>query len=209
MRRFFNRRKKTWQAQKLTFAFHDLSGTPYLRFENQDLLSIERLGKLKEYYTWLIRGLTNTELEELIQQANQGVVMAMKNLDNKNIVSKALANTISTHAEIQMRSEKISNTELYYNLLAVQYIREDEDPLVFSETIQKEKVIAFKEASGKIDSFFFALPEYANLCKLLNITANEWKEFQERSQMVVQRNQDVKDMLKKKLSTIESSSGIS
>lgn len=211
MRRFFNRfkRKKTWQAQKLTFAFHDLSGNTYLRFENQDLLSIERLGKLKEYYTWLIRGLSNIELEELIQQANQGIVMAMKNLDNKNIVSKALANTISTHAEIQMRSEKISNTELYLNLLAIQYIRHDEDPLIFSDSIQREKVIAFKEASGKIDSFFFALPEYEKLCKLLNITANEWTEFQERSQMVVQRNQDVKDMLKKKLSTIESSLGSS
>lgn len=203
--RFF-RRKANFKSAKLQSAFKDLKGNQYHRFENQDLMSIERLGELKKYYTWLIRGLSNIELEELIGQANEGIILAMRNIDDKNKIEKYLANVISTHAEIQMRSEKISNTELYLNLLAVQYIRDDEDPLIFSETIQKEKVIAFKEASGKLDSFFFALPEYHKLCKLLNITANEWMEFQELSQKVQQRNKDVSIMLKERLSKIGSGS---
>lgn len=210
MRRFFKRltwvlikRKALFKSQKLVFAFTDLDGNNYHRFENQDLMSMERLGELKKYFTWIVRGLSNIELEELVHQANEGIVLAMKSLDDRNKVSKYLANAISTHAEILMRSEKISNTELYYNLLAVQYIRHDEDPLEFSETIQKEKVIAFKAASGKLDSFFFALPEFTNLCRLLNITAAEWTAFQELSSRVMQRNQDVITLLKRKLSTIE------
>lgn len=167
---------------------------------------MERLGELKKYFTWLIRGLTNKELEELIAQANEGIILAMKNLDDKKLVAKYLGNTISTHAEIQMRSEKISNSELYYNLLAVQYIRHDEDPLNYSETIQREKVLSFKAGAGKLDSFFFALPEYTNLCKLLNITATEWGEFLDLCQRVQQRNQDVSTMLSERLSKIGSGS---
>lgn len=203
--RLFNRfkRKKTWQAQKLTFAFTDLDGNNYYRFENQDIISKDRLGKLKEYYTWLIRGLDNKELDELLYGVREGIVNAMKNVDNPKLVSKYLANSIAYTAEIQMRSEKISNVELYYNLLAVQYIRHDEDPLIFSEAIQQEKVIAFKKGAGQLDSFFFALPEYANLCKLLNITANEWTVFQELSAMVQNRNQSVKTLLSERLSAID------
>ena len=213
MKRFFKRitwllwkRKTVFKSQKLAFAFTDIEGNNYYRFENQDLMSMERLGELKKYFTWIVRGLTNVELEELIHQANEGIVNAMKSLDDKNKVSRFLANSISTHAEILMRSEKISNTELYYNLLAVQYIRHDEDPLVYSETIQREKVIAFKTASGSLDSFFFALPEFTNLCRLLNITAPEWTAFQELSSRVMERNQSVTSLLKRKLSTIEDGS---
>lgn len=211
MRRFFNRlkwllwkRRQAFKASKLAYAFTDLNGQDYYKFENQDLLSMERLAELKKYFTWILRGLTNDELNSLIHEANQGVILALQYIDDKKAVAKYLANVVSHHAEIQMRSEKISNVELYYNLLAVQYIRHDENPLEYSETIQKEKVIAFKTGAAHANSFFFALPEYTKLCKLLNITANEWTEFQELSQRVVQRNQDVSTMLKEKLSKIGS-----
>lgn len=198
------KRKKVFNNAKLVFAFTDLEGNNYHRFENQDIISGDRLGKLKEYYTWLIRGLDNTELDELIHQVREGIVLAMKNIDDKKLISKYLANAIAYTAEIQMRSEKISSVELYYNLLAVQYIRHDEDPLIFSESIQQQKVIAFKAGAGKLDSFFFALPEYERLCKLLNITTTGWTAFQELSAMVQKRNQSVKTLLSARLSAIGS-----
>jgi hypothetical protein len=213
MRRFFNRikwllwkKRQAFKASKLVYAFTDLNGHDYYRFENQDLLSMERLAELKKYFTWILRGLTNDELNALIAEANQGIIMALQSIDDKKLVSKYLANVISHHAEIQMRSEKISNCELYYNLLAVQYIRHDEDPLTVSETIQREKVIAFKSGAAKPNSFFFAMPEFQKLCKLLSITANEWTEFQELSLRVQQRNQSVNSMLKERLSKIGSGS---
>lgn len=181
------RKKKRLTDYKLVYAFMDNKGYFYYRHEDQTLLSIERLAQLKQYTTWILRGMTNEVLHQLIDEADKAWVHFVK-------TGEDMAKVTAIHTEMRLRCTKISEIDLYYNLLAVQYIREDEHPTQFNNSIHLEKVEAFKEAAKDLDSFFFALPEYRELCKLLNITEEEWPQFVALSKQVESRNQSVISM---------------
>ena len=72
------------------------------------------------------------------------------------------------------RSSLSFHVELFYNILAVQIVRDDEDPYTYTNAIQLQKVEAFKKEqhTGNL-YFFFQQPELKNLSDLLKITQQD------------------------------------
>jgi hypothetical protein len=98
--------------------------------------------------------------------------------------------------EIKLRQTQIAPIGIYFNQFAVNYIRDDEDPFMFNLQIQQEKVKVFEKAANEQNSFFFALPEFKDLCKRLNIFSENWNDVMSLSHQAERRNQNALSLIK-------------
>lgn len=176
--KFWKKKKpsRTEAKDSLVFAFKDDEGVNYYRFPDGISMPLIRLYKVQEFMTWMVRGLSQDDLRDIANRMDELLTSGIKQGRN----AAKLGVLIS---ELTDRNERFVPVEIIYNYLAVFYIREDERFDIVNDQIQKEKVIAFKRSadSGDINSFFFALTEYKNLCELLNITKDKWEYFAQES----------------------------
>lgn len=148
----------------------DKEGRKYYRFPKSMSLPIDRLGQLKMYGQYLSKGLSAEEddmIDDAIERAlNDGI---------QNPKSGAAARIGALIMERKKRKQFTFHTELFYNILAVQWVREDESPVNFDAEIQQQKVKTFSDDNGHKDGlcFFFQQPELSGLTDLLKITAKD------------------------------------
>ena len=154
-------------AQDLKFAFADLEGRKYYQFPHDQALPVERLGKLEEFLTWIGAGLSGEQLDTAVGIADKLLSEGLQKGKNAAAIGAILQ-------EIKMRRGGISPIDLFYNYLAVQYIREDENPKTYNQNIQAEKVEAFKRGAATADSFFFAPELLRSLSSLLTSPSDDW-----------------------------------
>lgn len=185
--------------QKLEFGFTDSNGTNYNKFPVEAAIPVERWGKLNEYMMWMSAGLTSGELDKLLNVAEEAIAEGLKK-DTRNI---AKISTVIN--QIRERKNMIIHTELFYNYVAVQLIREDENPNEFNNEIQMQKVEQFKKevAQGNCYDFFFKLG-LSKLNALMDMSKNEWEQFWSNS---LQEQQLLNEAVKVLQSKKESSHG--
>lgn len=141
------------QSEKITHAalekwFIDSEGNQYYRFPKTMALPLERLGHLKGYYTWLASGVSGAEMEQIIH--------SMETVLSEGIGRVETAAKLGTLVHLlKERQQMVVHTEIIYNILAVQAIREDERPDVFNNQIQLEKVAQFKKEVAMNNAYFF------------------------------------------------------
>lgn len=190
--------------QKITTAnlvhrYTDQNGVAYFGFPKDYGLPVERLGKLYHYTELLFKGLTVSE-DEAIDDAIEGNLEA----GLKNSKNKSAAKIGALLIERKKRRGIILHHELIYNIIAVQWIREDEQPGVFVNEIQLQKVDQFqKECEGGNTHPFFQAPELRQLNSFLQMSNEEWQQSLRESQM---KAEVLKEALKI-LSSSESDSG--
>lgn len=185
MKRFLNKlfgKKPAKKATGLEFAFKDNDGRSYYRYSDEVNMPMTRLAKIQEYTMVISRGLTEQQLDDLLKRAEDLIFSGLKHPRN----AASLAAIIT---EMRERKTKIVPVNVYYNFLAVQYVREDEDPIEVDEEIHREKVEAFAKSAehGFPDGFFFQLPESKELFKLLNLSTGRWSEVLTESQIQEER----------------------
>ena len=162
---------------QLEYAYTDGAGQRYYRFPDTMHLPIERFGKMKEFMMWMASGITPAELDKLIEFGENALEEGMKAKGSKS------AGKIGwLLQELRDRRKLIIHTELLYNFLACQWVREDEDPTLFSNEIQMQKVEQFKqEVAGKDSFFFFQQRELKIVYDRLNLSQAEWTAYWEDS----------------------------
>lgn len=164
--------KKKKLPPELEYGFTDLDKKKYYRIPAQLALPIERYGKLQENLMWQSAGMTATEIKSLL---------ALAETELENLVQGhkgALSKVGFIIQEMKMRSEVVLHTELLYQFIAILYIREDEDMNHYNESIQQEKVDAFKRIVAEGGAYeFFQLPELSRVNQLLNLSQQEWEEL--------------------------------
>jgi hypothetical protein len=163
----------------LKYIFTDSDKKRYYGFEDAANMPKERFDKLQEYLTFMSAGLTSEELNKLLDVAERCVEGGIVKMDKEGKFKNAMR-LVAILQEIRNRQNIISPTELSYNYLAVQYVREDENPLIFDNEIQLQKVAKFKEDAESSHRFFFRLPELGKLLKLLNMSKKKWKEYSKK-----------------------------
>jgi len=133
--------------------FIDKAGHKYYRFPKAMSLPIDRLGMLKMYNQYLAKGLTPEE-DDAIDSAIEAALA--DGITNPKSGSAARIGALIM--ERKKRKEFSFHTELFYNILAVQWVRDDESPTVFDSAIQLEKVKTFiaEENKDGICFFFFS-----------------------------------------------------
>lgn len=160
---------------KLEYCFTDSKGKKYYKFPESMSLPIERFGKLQEYMMWMSSGITSSELDLLLDHADKALTEGL--LQKKNAAKIGFIIN-----ELRERKNMVIHTELLYNFLSVQVIREDEAPESFNNNIQMEKVEQFKEdtKNGKTYAFFLRIG-LKKLNDLFSLSEEEWNKLWEES----------------------------
>lgn len=160
---------------KLEYCFSDSLGVKYYKFPESMSLPLERLGNLNNYMMWMSSAITSKELDSLLDQADKALTEGL--LQKKNAAKIGFI-----HEEIRNRKNMVIHTELLYNFLAVQVIREDEAAEFFNNAIQMEKVERFKEETknGKTYDFFLRIG-LKKVNALYNMSEAEWDKYWEES----------------------------
>lgn len=161
----------------MEFGFTDSNGKNYFKYPQDAVIPVERWGKLNEYAMWMSAGLTSTELDKLVTRGEEAIADGLKK-DTRNVAIIA-----TVFDQIRQRKNMVIHTELFYNYVAVQLVREDEQPDVFNNEIQLQKVEQFKKevAAGNSYDFFFKLG-LSKLNSLMDMSKAEWEQYWINSQ---------------------------
>ena len=157
----------------LEHCYIDTIGKGYYRFGKDFSLPVDRLGKLYAFTELLFKGLSPSE-DEAIDRAINNALEA--GLGNPKV--KSAAKIGSLLIEREKRRNIVIHPELIYNILAVQLVREDEEPSIYANAIQMEKVAQFKldyERNGAYP--FFLMPELKQLNSFLRLSKEELEAY--------------------------------
>lgn len=153
--------------ENLSFSFHDLDGNGYYKLPKGLEIPICRVAKVQDYLMWLYKGVTKDEYMKALEYAKQGLEGGIKD-------GKGLAKIGFILSELEERANMVIHDELFYNIIAAQIIRHDENINEFNNAIHMEKVATFKELDKLDDCFFLNIQEYLISLGLSNITKSQY-----------------------------------
>lgn len=174
--KFFSSRPKTSiPAESLEYVFTDSLGIKYYKFSENASLPIERFGKLQEYMMYMSAGITASELDLLLDEADKALTDGLTQKKNAAKIGFIIS-------QIRERKNMVIHTELLYNFLAIQVIREDEKPEHFNNQIHLEKIEQFKLETEKGNTYnFFLKTGLQKLNALFKMSEAEWTKFWDES----------------------------
>lgn len=161
----------------LVLSFYGDEGEGYYKFPKEVELPMVRNAKLQEYLMWLAKGVSQEEYIKAIEYAETGLEGGIKD-------GKGLAKIGFILHELKDRCKMVIHDELFYNIIAVQLIRADEDPTSFNNEIQMQKVEAFKRLDKQDDAFFLNIQEFLGQLNLSNITKDQYEKLLKESRIV-------------------------
>lgn len=172
----------------LRYIFTDLNGKKYYEFSQDKPLPLERFGEQTRLLESFTKGFSAQEERPIYEEMKKALANGLK--DTKMISRIAFL--------IGLLEDGINNpmhTELLYEIVAVQWVREDEMPETFNSKIQSEKVSAFKEYVATHGSyFFFQSAPLKKLNHLLNMSESEWTTLFHESLI---RQKAIKEQIKR------------
>jgi len=166
-------------VNNLMHSFIDMDGNAYYSFPKEIEMPISRMAKMQEYLMWLAKGVSKEEYIKAIDYAESALIGGLKD-------SKGVAKIGFVLHELKDRCNMVLHDELFYNIIAVQLIRQDESPTEFNNEIHMQKVKAFKEMDLQDDAFFLCIQEYLMQLGYKDITKKNLEELIKQSQMVRQ-----------------------
>lgn len=142
--------------EALKHVFTDSKGQRYYQFIDPYDIPLPRAGKIEEFNYQLQRKFNTYELDLFQKKMEDLNIRAIQNMDNKEIVREVLVKQGALVQEIALRENQVIHPELMFDMVAVCYIREDENPVVFDQRIHDEKVDQFKiDSVGRLYDFFY------------------------------------------------------
>lgn len=179
---FFTRkdRPKPVDLKNLEPVYTDSAGKRYYKYPKSMAMPIERYGAMFRFLEFLQKGLSPEE-DNTIDDAILQVYS-----DSGIADPTAGAKVVSLVMERKKRKELCFHTEVFYNILAIQWIREDENPDVVDNEIQMQKVDQMRQdaKSGK-NGFFFQVPELKEQLKSLGISEQDVMKLIDKSEVEI------------------------
>lgn len=151
----------------LEYAFVDDIDRKYYRYTSEMAMPLKRVSQMKVFLMWLSSGLSGEQLDELMTECE-------KQLEARVEGSKNIAVIGAIIQDIKRRKDRVVPIDLFCQILAIQFIREDENPLIYDSRIQQEKAEYIQKAADNEDAFFLQLPELKELGKLWNWKTTDW-----------------------------------
>lgn len=169
LKHYLNDHNKPLQLSQLMYAFTDSKGKKYYRFPENVALTFDRNQKLLGFLTMINARITSDNLKLLCDEA-------LKIIQDGIGKDKNAAKVAALIYQIQERSTWLVPHQLVYDVLAVQYIREDESPDLFDNEIHLQKVDCFMNEISK-NAFFLQMPELLKLFNMSSMSEKEWTEY--------------------------------
>ena len=127
MQRLENARKAKLSKGNLQFEFKDDYGRKWYTFRDKEDMPLSRLAEQQTHLQYLASGLSG----EMFSEAMETLTECMANNDTVNA-------GVIIH-DLKEIPKKITNLHTLINLIAVNYIREDEDYQVVNHSIHQQK----------------------------------------------------------------------
>lgn len=148
----FNKFFAGTQSKKLSHAmlekhFIDSEGNQYYKFPNLMGLPLPRKGEFSGYCMFLSSGFSGDETAKILD--------AEQKIYSQGITPETFGKLGALHHLKRQRLQMTIHTELFYNIAAIQLIREDEEPDIFNNQIHLEKVKQFKKEVEAKNAYFF------------------------------------------------------
>lgn len=186
-----HRQHKPVGFDQLELRYLDDSGRKYYGFPPGIGMPVNRFTKMRDFEMWMTVGVTPGEIKKIVDAMDVAWVNSLKTKKNHHLLGALIT-------DLRMRSDMVIHTELVFQFLAVQWIREDENPEVFDMTIQDEKVATFKKESNNGNNyFFFVQPELSRWNELYNFTPIEWAHYWNESHQRQNRTKNLMEMILK------------
>ena len=169
---------------ELEYSFIDLQGKKYYSFPEATALPIERLAKMEEYKVYMSSGLHNqaiTEITDYMQSILEKIVNSGIDNEVKKNSSKNIGDLGMLIRELRERQKTFIPIEIYYAFLAIQLVREDENPYMFNNSVHNSKIASLMDLNEINGGFFFGQRESKQLQSWLNMSETEWSEYWENS----------------------------
>lgn len=187
---------KTIGLHSLEYRFMDSNGVKYYGFPSTDLISVDRFKHLENYINYMANGLTPKRLDEICDNMDKLILEGLERRSKgKHMnVSELGANVY----EIRTSKEMIIPSELIYNVICVQLVREDETPGVYNHKIHMEKVAQCKKELDNENSFFLSTLEKARYMGLSVMSEEQFKTYLMTSDKIAsQYNNKFRSLLSK------------
>ena len=169
---------------ELEYSFVDLQGKKYYSFPEATALPIERLAKMEEYKVYMSSGLHAdmvTEITEYMESILGKIVNSGLDNEVKKNSSKNIGDLGMLIRELKERQKTFIPIEIYYAFLAIQLVREDENPHIYNNSVHNSKIAALMDLNEMNGGFFFGQKESKQLQSWLNMLEPEWNEYWENS----------------------------
>ena len=176
---------KPTKLSQLIYAFTDSTGNKYYHFPEHISLPLDRFGKMMEFLTLISSRLT---LENLGLLCDKALEIIQDGIGKEKNAAKVAALIY----QLKERKDWLVPHQLVYDVLCLQYIREDELPDTFSNEIHMQKVDCFMNEICH-NSFFLQMPELKKLLNSTIMSESEWTEYCRKS---MEEDKVVKETLK-------------
>lgn len=167
----------------LEFAF-ELGGKKFYRFSEQTSMPISRMTQLEIRIMHKFTGLLGKELDLIVEGIETNQMKAVECWGKRDEFIKYNSRITGLTNELKFRNKRIIHDQILYEILAISYVREDENPAKYDNQVQQEKVVLFQEESYSETKFFFQLPEVRDWLRLLQLSEDNWIVYLNDSRLV-------------------------
>lgn len=170
----FDCQRKPKDFSKLSFAFIDSNGKRYYTWDDKTDIPIKRMQAIQVCMLEQQACLTGNELHVFLNAMDKALERVLTPRKGEKVSGLAEVGYLLT--EMRLRKDNLVHEEILFKMLALTFVREDEDFTHTDEEIQKQKIQQFKkDADGGLHDFFYgsALKEFIPFA---NMSAQELKE---------------------------------
>lgn len=168
-------RKIEWK-DKCDFLFHH-EGHDYYKYKTAENVHIRRFEQSSANLLLLSARLNHDELKKLAEIGKASLEKAMNSVQQSNRI-EGVSTALWVFEELELRRNTLMfHPDIMVELLALNIIRDDEDPKEIDETIHNEKLLMFKTKGPEIPFFVEAsLKEYLpNWKEILLSISKSWE----------------------------------
>ncbi len=144
--------------------FQDDEGRWYYSFRDEADLPIARLSEAHTYMQYLAAGLSPETFSE-----------AYSKMETLFAQGKTIAAGVILH-DLMDLNKKIVNLDAVINIIAVNYVREDEEATTVNQSIHSDKC-DFLKSETEDGRFFFRLPMFASLLNNATLSSENAEQF--------------------------------
>jgi hypothetical protein len=189
-------RKVEWK-DKCEFLFHH-EGHDYFKYKTAENVHIKRFEQSSANLLLLSARLDHDELKRLAEIGKRSLEKAMNSVQQTNRI-EGVSVALWVFEELELRRNTLMfHPDIMVELLALNIIRDDEDPKTIDEAIHAEKLLLFKSKGAEIPFFVEAsLKEYLpNWKELVLSIANSWELHKKQVQVAKEAYENIYTELK-------------
>ncbi len=162
---------KPLDLKELNLSFIDTTGKAWYEYPEGMAISMKRMAANLQAYEYLTNRMSPEVFDNLVEDCKE---MAAHGKSMEVIVAMV---------DYQKLRGEVVPFDVLINIIATDFVREDENPKDHNQTIHQEKCNYLKEVIERGDSFFFQLPVVKDLSTRFKISNEGWqialKGFQE------------------------------